>query len=76
MDVSLFGPIYDSKAVPEIKVRVINQTTCTLMEFLQIKKILQILSKKTLLHQNVSIHFKIKTYFKIYHWEGTFGFHH
>lgn len=73
MDVSLFGPIYDSKAVPEIKVWVIKQTTCTLMEFLQITKTLQRLSKKTLLEQNVSILFKINTYFKIYHWERTFG---
>lgn len=73
MDVSLFGPIYDSKAVPEIKVWVIKQTTCTLMEFLQITKTLQRLSKKTLLEQNLSILFKINTYFKIYHWERTFG---
>lgn len=43
------------------------------MEFLQITKTLQRLSKKTLLEQNLSILFKINTYFKIYHWERTFG---
>lgn len=48
------------KAATETKVWAINQTTCTLTEFLQLEKPLQRLSE-TLLQPKLCVHFKVNT---------------
>lgn len=48
------------KAATETKVWAMNQTTCTLSEFLQLEKPLQRLSE-TLLQPNLCVHFKVNT---------------
>lgn len=53
------GRCIREKAAAEMKVRVINQTPRTLMEFLQLEKPLQRLSEKILLQPNLCVHFKV-----------------
>lgn len=73
MDGKLFGQIYDREAATEMKAWVISQTTCTLMEFLQLeRKTLQTVPERTWLHQNLRLHFQ-NQHFKTCQWERAFG---